>query len=153
MTDQQPYRPSAAELAAAPPLPPSFLAEPTLPNGLVVSSYGRRLAAHLVDFVLFVVLLVVGYFAWAAWAWGRGQSPGKQVMGMRVVDARTGDDVTWGRMCVRELLLEIGLFSIVSMLTLGLLGLIGTVLIFSGEWRQTAWDRMSKTVVVDIPRS
>ena len=151
MTDQQPYRPTAAELAAAPPLPSSFLEDPTLPNGLVLSSYGRRLVAHILDSVLFVALFVVGYFAWAAWSWGKGQSPGKQLMRMRVVDARTGDDVTWGRMFVREFALEIVLFSLASMLTLGLLGLIGTALIFAGEWRQTGWDRMAKTVVVDVP--
>ena len=118
----------------------------------MLSSYTRRLLGHLLDGLLFVVLLVVGYFAWAVWSWGKGQSPGKQLLRMRVVDARTGDDVTWGRMFVRELVLEIVLFSLVSMLTLGVLGIIGTALIFAGEWRQTGWDRMTKTVVVDVPR-
>ncbi|HVF73601.1 MAG TPA: RDD family protein [Acidimicrobiales bacterium] len=153
MTEAEPpYRPSAAELAARPPLPPSLAEDPVLPNGLVVSSYGQRFFGSVLDAVLLVVLLGIGYLAWAVWAWSRGTSPGKQVLRMRVVDARTGDDVTWGRMFVREFVLEILVFTVVSFFTLGLLGLIGSGLIFAGQWRQTAWDRMAKTVVVGVSR-
>jgi uncharacterized RDD family membrane protein YckC len=41
---------------------------------------------------------------------GQGQTPGKQVLKLRVYDATTGSPARWGHMFIRELGLFLGLF-------------------------------------------
>jgi uncharacterized RDD family membrane protein YckC len=73
-----------------------------VPGAPIVSSATRRLAAYLLDILLSIVTLGVGWIVWSLLAWRRGQSPAKQLLGMYVV--HDGRPASWKRMAVREIL-------------------------------------------------
>src|SRR6476659_3326284 len=55
-----------------------------LPETVHLSSAWRRLGGYLLEGVLFVVTLIVGWLIWSIIVWGRGETPAKQLLGMRV---------------------------------------------------------------------
>ena len=148
--------PLAAGSAA--PLPGVIWPEPvtatsptglTLPAGVEISSAGRRLGAWVLDLLLLIVTLFIGWLIWSLVIWGRGQSPGKQLLHMRVVYLRSGAHVSWGRMAFREVICK-GVIGLVAGITF-----IGYVLYFWLLWddkRQELWDKMADTIVVDDSR-
>jgi uncharacterized RDD family membrane protein YckC len=115
------------------------------PPGVILSSSMKRLGAHLLDGVLCLVTCVIGWLIWSLIIYGRGQSPAKQLLGMRVVIMTAGVRAGWGRMFVREHLVKllIGLF-------LGWLVLPYFWLLWDRN-RQELWDKMLDTVVVEDP--
>jgi uncharacterized RDD family membrane protein YckC len=121
------------------------------PNGLPLTSIGKRLGGALLDGVLAAVTLGIGWLIWACFTFAKGQTPAKQLLGTRVVKPDTGDAVGWGGMFVREIIFRGIVVSLLSLITLGIMGLVAPLLILGGERRQTLWDRMAGTVVVDDP--
>jgi uncharacterized RDD family membrane protein YckC len=122
-----------------------------LPTGVQLSSAGRRLGAYLLDLVLAIVTLFIGWFIWLLIVWARGQTPGKQVLGMRVVRLREGRKAGWGLMFVRDFLLKGLLFgTIIVTVTLGL-GLILNFWLLWDKKNQELWDKLANTIVVDDP--
>lgn len=120
----------------------------TLPASLVLSSPWRRLGASLLDSLLAVVTLLVGWLIWSLIVWARGQTPAKQLLGMRTIDRRTLRSAGWGRMLLRELPCKI-VISVVASVTL-----LGFILYFWLLWddeRQELWDKMAGTLVVNDP--
>jgi uncharacterized RDD family membrane protein YckC len=68
------------------------------PAHLVTAGPGRRLAGALLDLVLLVVTLIIGWWVWFAIVARNGQSPGKQLVGMYIIKAdgtRAGGGYTW----------------------------------------------------------
>jgi uncharacterized RDD family membrane protein YckC len=61
------------------------------------------LAQYLLEIGLFFVTLGIGYCIWFLIILGQGQTPGKQVLKLRVYDATTGSPARWGHMFIREL--------------------------------------------------
>ena len=53
--------------------------------GIVTTSARRRLVGFVLDIVLFVVTLGIGYLIWALIVFRGGRSPAKQLLGMRVI--------------------------------------------------------------------
>jgi uncharacterized RDD family membrane protein YckC len=149
---------TAVAAEAAQPLPGVTWPEPVtapspvgvaLPAGVQISSAGRRLGAWALDVLLLIVTLFIGWLVWSLIIWGRGQSPGKQLLHMRVVYLQSGAHVSWGRMAFREVICK-GVIGIVAGITL-----IGYILYFWLLWdakRQELWDKMADTIVVDDPR-
>jgi uncharacterized RDD family membrane protein YckC len=74
------------------------------------ASIQHRLGQYLLEGGLFFVTLGVGYCIWFLIILGQGQTPGKQVLKLRVYDATTGSPARWGHMFIRELGLFLGLF-------------------------------------------
>ena len=75
------------------------------PLGVKAAGIGQRVAAYLLDFVLFFVTLIIGYIIWWLFTLGRGQTPGKRLIGIRVM--RTdGTPSLWGWTFVREFLVK-----------------------------------------------
>lgn len=62
----------------------------------------RRLMAFVLDVILFPLTLVIGYIIWWLIALGQGQTPGKQLLGIRAV-RRDGSPAGWGITFVREI--------------------------------------------------
>ena len=115
-----------------------------------LSSVGKRFGAYLLEFVLVIVTLVIGWLIWTLIILGKGQTPAKQILKMRVVEMNTGQVASYGKMFVREFLLKGILMSIVVSVTFGL----GLILYFWLTWddkNQELWDKMLSTVVVDDP--
>ena len=81
----------------------------------------HRLGGLAVDVALFIFTLGIGWFIWLLVVMGQGQSPGKQILKLRVYDSTTGHPARWGHMFIRELGLESAisiLFTILSYLYL-----------------------------------
>jgi uncharacterized RDD family membrane protein YckC len=117
-----------------------------LPPGVHLSSSAKRLGAHVLDTLLMFITLFVGWLIWQLIVAGNGQSPAKQLLGMRVVKLRTATKATWGTMFLREVILK-------PVVGIGLGWFFGIVY-FWLLWdknRQELWDKMISTVVVDDP--
>jgi uncharacterized RDD family membrane protein YckC len=131
MTNTAPPPPPASSAAVAP-------ATVAVPEGTVLSSLGKRFGGALLTTVLVVVTLGIGYLIWAAIAYGKGQTPAKQILKMYVIDTETGLPATWGKMFIRSF---IGNF----------LGIISAIWIFTNPERQCLNDKILNTIVVDAP--
>jgi len=107
--------------APAPPAPPAPQAWQQGPSG-PRSSFGRRLVAYLLDYILFIVVfgIVVAIFHSIGVAYGitglfvllyfslleggsRGQTLGKMAVGIRVVDFNTGGPIGYSHGFLRTL--------------------------------------------------
>jgi RDD family len=115
-----------------------------LPSGVHLSSPARRFGGYVLEAVLSTVTLGIGWLIWAFVVFGRGQTPAKQMLGMRVVTLRTGEKATWGRMFVRELIAK----PLVAMLSLVTLGIANFWLVWDGR-NQELWDKVVATIVVN----
>jgi len=80
------------------------------------ASIQHRLGQLLLEYALFVVTLGIGYLIWFLIVLGQGQTPGKQVLKLRVYDSTTGKPAKWGHMFIREF----GLLMAVAVIAYGL---------------------------------
>jgi hypothetical protein len=121
-----------------------------LPAGTHLSSAGERFGGFLLELLFAVALLGIGWVVWSLIVWGRGQTPGKQVLQMRIVHLSTRAPTGWGRTALREVVGK-GLVGIAAASTL-----VGFVLYGWLLWdrnRQEVWDKLADTVIVDRGRS
>jgi uncharacterized RDD family membrane protein YckC len=117
-----------------------------LPQGVQLSSVGKRLGGYALELVLIVFTAFIGWFVWSMIVWSRGQTPAKQILKMRVVNLQTAKRATWGRMALREFVGK-GAVGLVIAATA-----FGFILYFWLLWdkqRQELWDKIASTVVVD----
>jgi uncharacterized RDD family membrane protein YckC len=118
-----------------------------LPAGVAVADPWARLGAFLLERVLVVVTLVVGWLVWGAMTAADGQTPAKRLMGQRVVDVETLNPVGLGKMFWLRGLVAGFVASIAIVFTFG-------ILLFMPFWdarRQNIWDKVSRTYVVSDP--
>jgi uncharacterized RDD family membrane protein YckC len=160
MSEQEPSQvpPQETPAAGAPPPPTAQTAyAPSGPSG-PRASFGRRLVAYLIDVVVYLVayfilwaiigdtpasllttLLFLGYFAYFEGG-PRGQTPGKMVMGIRVIDFTSGGPIGYGRGVVRYL----------GRLVSGIVCLLGYFWMLWDKEKQTWHDKIATTVVVPV---
>lgn len=111
----------------------------------------RRVAAHLVEVVIrgFIAaywFIAIPYVVWLVFALGRGQTPGKQLLGLVAVRS-DGRRFGWGRMLVREIFKEI-----YWVLTLGLGIVIDVMLLVLSDEPRTVADRVMGSTIVHVSR-
>lgn len=87
----------------------------------------HRLGAVVLDSAFSVLTFYIGYIVWALIVWGQGQTPGKQILKIRVYSADTGRPATWGHMAVRQFLIPIA-FSIVFWIPVIIFGGLASVI-------------------------
>ena len=116
-------------------------------RGIRAAGLGRRVGAYLLDIALFFLTLIIGYIIWWLFALSRGQTPGKQLLGIRVMrtDGRPSD---WGWTFIREFLIKIVAVGILDA-ALGIVTIIDLLWAFWDKDRQTLHDKVVKTIVVD----
>jgi hypothetical protein len=119
-----------------------------LPTGVRLSGPGKRLLAQLLEGVLFLVTLGIGWAVWTLIVWARGTTPAKQLMRMTVIWTAERRAARWGRMFLREFVGRGLVVPVISALTFGVGWIVATCMIF-GDTRQTLWDRLASTLVVD----
>ena len=101
----------------------------------------RRLFASLLDGLLFFLTLIIGYLIWWLIVLGRGQTPGKQLLGIRAVK-RSGDPSGWGNTFVREVVKTVA-----HSFVIGFFADVILLLMDDDEHRSLS-DRVADTVVV-----
>jgi uncharacterized RDD family membrane protein YckC len=121
-------------------------ATPTTAVALPLSTGGRRIGSYFLDGVLAIVTLGIGWLIWSMVVWGKGQSPAKSLMKMRVVRLDTNKAASWGQMALRELVGK----SILGSITFGITYIVSIFMIL-GDSRQGVWDKVANTTVVDDP--
>lgn len=140
----------AANPAPAPaPTPPATVQAGGvgLPAGTSAASPWIRLGSYFVDALLMLVTLWIGWLIWASMTAGSGQTPGKRLLNLRVIDASSIRPVGLGRMFWMRGLLAGFVASIAITFTLG-------ILLFMPFWdrrNQNLWDKISSTYVVNDP--
>jgi uncharacterized RDD family membrane protein YckC len=122
-----------------------------LPPGVEVSSAGKRLGGFVLEVVLVIVTLFIGWLIWSLVVWGQSTSPGKQLLKMKVLKKETGLRASYGTMVLREV---VGKWLIVEIVIGSICGIAALVLDFMLLWdqdRQQLWDKIAGTIVVDDP--
>ena len=90
-------------------------------GGAELASIARRLAARVLDTVIIVFTLYIGFFIWSLVVYGRGQSPGKQLVGIYAAHVNDPENrLTWGSMFLREFVLKGLLFLFLGAVTSGI---------------------------------
>jgi uncharacterized RDD family membrane protein YckC len=111
-----------------------------------LSSAGKRFGAFLLEAVLAIVTLGIGWIIWDLIVWKDGRSPAKQVLKMRILNAQTGQPLTWSESFVRNFLCY-GLIGAIPLLG-ALYRIVGACYVFNPD-RRALWDRMVNSIVVD----
>jgi uncharacterized RDD family membrane protein YckC len=145
-----------------------------LDDRLVLASPGHRIAAVAVDAGLNIVTFGIGWIIWSLITWASGQTPGKNLLKIRVLNSASGKPATWGQMCIRQVLIPFALGAFVMIpyytwvfkgfntgsVTPGIISLIVCVGIYCGVYiLDFAWlfgpkkrrliDYWAKTIVVN----
>ena len=108
---------------------------------------GARLGAHLLEALLAVVTLGIGWLIWSFVLWGQGTTPGHKVLRQYIVNEKTGQDFTWGQMFVRELLIKGILVPLLSAFSFGIVYLVDSLMVTRDD-RKTLHDRICGSIVV-----
>lgn len=106
-----------------------------------------RLGAHLLEALLVIVTLVIGWVVWSLIVWGKGTTPAHQILKQAVVDSKTGKTFSWGRMFLREFVIKGLLTGILSAVTFGIYYLVDSLFIIK-EGNQTIHDKICSSLVV-----
>lgn len=107
----------------------------------------RRLSGALLEVLLMLVTLYVGWLIWLAFAARRSQSPAKQLLGMYIL-TEEGVPVSAGRVWLREIVIEGLLFGLIGSFVFGLVGLVDALWILWDPNHQTLHDKLASTVVI-----
>jgi len=99
-----------------------------------LASIGRRLGALVLDDVIALFTLFVGWFIWSLIVYGRGQTPGKQLVG---IYAASVDDperrLSWGSMFLREIVMKLLVFG-------GFLAIVTSGIVWVLDYLWALWD-------------
>lgn len=116
------------------------------PPGVMMASSGRRIGGFFMEMLLALVTLGIGYFIWMLIVWGRGQTPGKQVLHMRCYRVADQRSAHWGWMLLRQF---VG--GVMYELSAGILFLVSAIMLVAREDRRTLPDFIAGTVVLYDP--
>jgi len=113
----------------------------TLPEGVTITSKSSRFLCALLEGVLAIVTLGIGYFIWSFFTYRHGQTPGKKLMGIRVISLETGKALPFWMTLLREWIVK----SFLGSITLG----IAYAWVLFDDKNQALYDKVMTTVVVN----
>jgi len=135
------------------------------------ASIQHRLGGKAVDAAMYTVTFGFGWLIWSLVVWGQGQTPGKQIVKMRVYNKTTLQPVKWGQMALREFVLPFSLYVITLIfltffraanpdanpsyvfliyLPLFVVWLVDACYIFAGDNKNRLVDIIAKTDVLNV---
>lgn len=129
-----------------PPPPGPFAGSFAAPGAVVPVSVGTRVGATLLDVLLMIVTLGIGWLIWAVVLLKDSTSPAKKMMGLVIVDVNTGAPATMTQMVLREIVGKWVLGSVT-----GVVALASFVMLFVTPNRQAVWDYIGTSTVVRRP--
>jgi len=118
------------------------------------ASFQHRLGALALDALFFALSAVLAFLPWIIWSlvvWSKGQTPGKQILKIRVRSAETGAVASWGHMAVREFLvpLTVLVFSVISYGVAFVAWFVLEIVFYFTKNSRTLRDLWVKTAVVN----
>jgi len=116
-------------------------------SGEPIATPAVRLGSYLLDFLLLVVTLAIGWIIWSLIVWSKGTTPGHQVLRLYIVDEKSGKTATWGHMALRELVMKGIVGSAASTITFGIYFIVDSLFVVRSD-RRTLHDLLSSTQVV-----
>ena len=117
----------------------------TDPNNLATPM--ARLGAHILEIVLAVATLGIGWLIWSFVVWGKGTTPAHQILKQYVIDEKTGKPFTWGKMCLREIVVKGLLGGLLSAITFGIFYVVDSLCVVRAG-RQTIHDQICTSMVI-----
>ena len=98
-----------------------------------------------------VIGIGIGYIVWWLFALGHGQTPGKQIVGIRVIKD-SGEPSEWGYTFLREFVVKFLLLGFLSQVTFGIAWLVDYLWPLWDRSRkvQTLHDKLLRTIVVKV---
>ena len=117
-------------------------------QGIKLAGLGRRVGAYILDIALFILTLIIGYIIWWLFTLSRGQTPGKQVLGIRVM-RNDGTPSRWGWTFIREFIMKGVVVGTLGEFLAGIPWIVDFLWAFWDKDNQTLHDKVMKTVVVD----
>lgn len=105
---------------------------------------GARLWSAILEVILMVVTLGIGWLIWSVVLYSKSTSPAKKILGLQIVDAKSGLPATLQQMLLREVLGKL----VLGPVSQGATGLISAIMILVMPSRQGIHDYIAKTVVV-----
>lgn len=121
--------------------------------GLPFATPLLRFGAAFLEAALAIVTLGIGWFIWWSILISKGLTPARQILGLRIVNAKTMQPVSSSQVFLRGFVVYFLAFSALSSaLSLVLFGagwlftLVSALLVFRSS-RQTLWDQMTGTTV------
>lgn len=114
------------------------------------ATYLQRLAAFILDVILVPLTLVIGYLIWWLITLANGQTPGKQIVGIRAVNA-DGRPLGWGMTFVREFVIKGLVVGLISWITVYIFWLVNYLFPLFDRDRQALHDKMISTLVIVNP--
>lgn len=115
--------------------------------GEPIATPAVRLGAYALELVLVICTLFIGWIIWSLVVWGKGTTPGHQIVRLYIVDAKSGRTATWGHMALREFVIKGIVGSIASSISFGIYFLVDSLFVVR-EDRKTLHDLMVSTQVV-----
>lgn len=109
----------------------------------VILSYSTITTLLVIIWVIIILTVYLGYDVYFITR-PNGATPGKQAMGLRVVDEKYNYPISLGKALLRETIIKIFL----GRLTFGILTLISVLLVITDSKKQAVHDRLAKTYVV-----
>ena len=108
-----------------------------------LASIGSRVWATILDGIMFVITLVIGYIIWFIIVARHGQTPGKQLAKLICID-KNGDILHFWRMLWREFISQY----LVAIITFSIFGWLDYFWALWDKDRQTWHDKMAGSWVV-----
>ena len=142
---------------AGQPAPQRLIESCYAPDQLRTAAQGRRLAGYVLDWAIAVVSVGIGWLVWFLLVAPRGQTPGKQLLGMYVMrsdGSRAGGWYTWLRELVVKGIIFSGIFALLGSFTGGLGQLLWVIPALWCVWdaeRQCLWDKVASTYIAHSP--
>jgi hypothetical protein len=121
-----------------PPPPPPVLVVGGQP--VTLASIGQRWGAAFLDNIIFWFTLGIGWLIWLWFASAEGQTPGKKIVGPRVVNQESGQLLLRGEAFGRGVLKAV--YDVVAVLLFYIPWFIAAGMLFSDPLRRAPWDRM-----------
>lgn len=113
---------------------------------LETASPGRRLGGYALDVLLTIVTLFIGWLIWFIIVAPRGQTPGKQLLGMYVMredGSRAGGWYMW----LREFVVKGLVFGVlIATITGGLAWVVAALWCLWDRERQCLWDKVHRNL-------
>ena len=123
-----------------------------LSDALPLATAGMRIWGVVLEAILAVVTLGIGWFIWYLVVVGRGLTPARSILKLIVVDGQSRVPVAAGKAFVRGFFVYYLLFSVIAnLLVASAFGFpfffwVAGLFIFR-QSRQTLWDQLTNTVI------